>query len=139
MTKGLSRALTVAPLALALVLSTVHTAGAEPDCTQATPGPRAAKGVRMRAVKIVSAPPGAEIQLGAGCPPTGVTPWEGKLAPGSYTVILKLPGYEETSKPFKVSNKTRRVQELFVPLIKKVGPPAPAPTPAPPAPPAPPR
>lgn len=70
-------------------------------------------------VKIDSAPQGATIYLGSKqCPPVGVTPWSGALGKGDFTVILEAPGYEAAQRPFKVA-AVRKVQELFVPLIKK--------------------
>ncbi|HSK04686.1 MAG TPA: PEGA domain-containing protein [Kofleriaceae bacterium] len=70
-------------------------------------------------VKIDSAPQGATIYLGSKqCPPVGVTPWSGSLGKGDFTVILEAPGYEAAQRPFKVA-AVRKLQELFVPLIKK--------------------
>ena len=41
------------------------------------------------AVKIDSAPPGATIYIDSkSCPPLGVTPWDGKLNAGDYTILL---------------------------------------------------
>lgn len=75
------------------------------------------------AVKIESAPQGAAIYLnGKVCPPLGVTPWEGRLNAGEYTVILEAPGYDQATRPFRVA-RLRKAQELFVPLIKKAEPP----------------
>src|SRR5262245_9717300 len=75
------------------------------------------------AVKIDSAPPGAASYINdKACPPIGATPWEGKRDTGDFTVILEAPGYDAASKPFKVA-KVRKVQELFVPLVKKLDPP----------------
>jgi hypothetical protein len=70
-------------------------------------------------VKIDSAPQGATIFLGSKqCPPIGVTPWSGSLGKGDFTVILEAPGYDTAQRPFKVA-AVRKLQELFVPLIKK--------------------
>jgi hypothetical protein len=75
------------------------------------------------AVKIDSAPAGAAIFINdKACPVVGVTPWEGKLNAGDYTIILEAPGYEPATKPLKVA-KVRKTQELFVPLVKKLDPP----------------
>jgi hypothetical protein len=75
------------------------------------------------AVKIDSAPQGAAIYISSkSCPPLGVTPWEGKLNQGDYTIVLEAPDYEPASKPFRVG-RLRKTQELFVPLIKKPDPP----------------
>jgi hypothetical protein len=101
-------------LALAGLASSAH---AQANC----PGVNAQRG--RYGVKIDSAPPGAAIYLNdKSCPPLGVTPWEGKLNAGDYTVILEAPGYDPASRPFKVG-RLRKVQELFVPLIKKAEPP----------------
>ncbi len=71
------------------------------------------------AVKIDSAPAGATIYLGSKqCPAIGVTPWQGKLNKGDFTVILESPGYEPATRPFKVA-AVRKQQELFVPLVKR--------------------
>jgi hypothetical protein len=70
-------------------------------------------------VKIDSAPSGATVYLGSKqCPPIGVTPWSGSLGKGDFTVLVEAPGYEPAQRPFKVA-AVRKVQELFVPLIKK--------------------
>src|ERR1700751_4852830 len=69
-------------------------------------------------VKIDSAPQGAPIYLGDKTCQIGVTPWEGKLNKGDYTVIVETPGYETASRPFRVA-AVRKQQELFVPLVKK--------------------
>jgi hypothetical protein len=75
------------------------------------------------AVKIDSAPPGAAIYINdRACPAIGVTPWEGKLNNGDYTVIIEAPGYDLATRPFKVA-KVRKAQEMFVPLVKKLDPP----------------
>ena len=84
--------------------------------------PRLAKPGRYP-VKIESAPPGATVyidrkELGA----VGVTPWETKLLGESYTIILELDGYEPGSKTIKVA-KTRKRQDHFIPLVKKLDPP----------------
>src|SRR5262245_39767440 len=74
-------------------------------------------------VKVDSAPPGATVyidrkELG----PVGVTPWTAKLAKGDYTIILELDGYQPAQKAIKVA-RTRKLQEQFIPLIKKLDPP----------------
>lgn len=75
------------------------------------------------AVKIDSAPQGAAVYINdKSCPPVGVTPWEGKLNNGDYTVILEAPGYDQATRPFKVA-RVRKTQEMFVPLVKKLDPP----------------
>jgi hypothetical protein len=103
----------LAPLAVWLavggVFATARSAHAQ-NCPTAT---------GRYAVKIDSAPQGATIYLGStNCPPVGVTPWTGKVNRGEYTVILELPGYDRSTKPFKVA-AVRKQQELFVPLVKK--------------------
>ena len=74
------------------------------------------------AVKIDSAPQGAPIYIGDKTCQIGVTPWEGKLNKGTYSVIIETPGYEPATKDFKVA-ALRKEQELFVPLVKKADPP----------------
>jgi PEGA domain len=99
-------------LALAMFSSTAR---AQASCPGNKPG--------RYAVKIDSAPPGAAIYINdKACPVVGVTPWEGKLNAGEYTVLLEAPGYEQATKPFRVA-KVRKAQELFIPLIKKLDPP----------------
>jgi hypothetical protein len=101
-------------LLLALVVSS-STAHAQPTCPGNTPG--------RFAVKIDSAPQGAAIFINdKTCPAVGVTPWQGKLNNGDYTVIVEAPGYEAATRPLKVA-KVRKAQELFVPLVKKLDPP----------------
>lgn len=74
-------------------------------------------------VKIDSAPQGAAIYVNTkDCPAVGVTPWDGALNPGDYTIIIEAPGYEPASKPFKIA-RLRKTQELFVPMVKKQDPP----------------
>ena len=74
-------------------------------------------------VKVDSAPQGAAIYVNTkDCPAVGVTPWDGALNPGDYTIIVEAPGYEPASKPFKIA-RLRKTQELFVPLVKKQDPP----------------
>jgi hypothetical protein len=103
---------------LTLVLALV----AVPARAQAAcPGVDAKRG--RYAVKVDSAPPGATIYLNdKACPPLGVTPWEGKLNAGDYTVLLEAPGYDPATRPFKVA-RIRKSQDLFVPLVKKAEPP----------------
>ncbi|HUQ08465.1 MAG TPA: PEGA domain-containing protein [Kofleriaceae bacterium] len=74
-------------------------------------------------VKVDSAPPGATVyidrkELG----PVGVTPWNAKLKNGEYTIIIELEGYQPAQKTIKVA-RTRKLQESFIPLIKKLDPP----------------
>src|SRR5262245_42866416 len=74
-------------------------------------------------VKVDSAPQGAAVYINdKACPPVGVTPWEGKLNNGDYTVIVEAPGYDPAHRPLKVA-KERKTQEMFVPLVKKLDPP----------------
>jgi hypothetical protein len=99
-------------LALLGVSSTAH---AQANCPGNKPG--------RFAVKIDSAPQGAAIYINdKACPAVGVTPWEGKLNAGDYTVLIEAPGYDLATRPFKVA-KVRKAQEMFVPLVKKLDPP----------------
>src|ERR1700761_1824104 len=98
--------------ALAGVTSTAH---AQANCPGNKPG--------RFPVKIDSAPQGAAIYINdKACPAIGVTPWEGKLNNGDYTVIIEAPGYDLATRPLRVP-RVRKVQELFVPLVKKLDPP----------------
>jgi hypothetical protein len=74
-------------------------------------------------VRIDSAPAGATVYIdkkeyGA----VGVTPWETKLLAESYTIILELDGYESGQKTIKIA-RSRRRQDTFIPLVKKLDPP----------------
>ena len=74
-------------------------------------------------VKIDSAPQGAAVYIGdKSCGAIGATPWSGSLPNGDFTVIIEAPGYDPATRVFKIA-KVRRVQELFVPLVKKQEPP----------------
>jgi hypothetical protein len=73
-------------------------------------------------VQIDSAPPGAAIYVGTKDCPLGVTPMTGKLPAGDYQIIVEAPGYEPATRPFKVV-RSRKTQQLFVPLVKKADPP----------------
>jgi hypothetical protein len=116
----IARLRAVLPWSLTLVLAVAawsRTAHAQANCPGVDP-----KHTRY-AVKIDSAPQGAAIYINnKSCPPVGVTPWDGKLNAGDYTVLLEAPGYDPASRPFKVA-RLRRAQELFAPLVKKAEPP----------------
>ncbi len=74
-------------------------------------------------VKIDSAPEGAAVYIGTkDCAAVGVTPWSGNMLNGDFTVIIEAPGYEPQTKAFKVV-RSRKEQDLFVPLVKKQDPP----------------
>lgn len=74
-------------------------------------------------VKIDSAPQGAAVYIGTkDCAAVGVTPWTGTMLNGDFTVIIEAPGYEPQTKAFKVV-RSRKSQDLFVPLVKKQDPP----------------
>ena len=49
----------------------------------------------------------------------GYTPWNGFLAKGTWKVILKKDGYELGTRRISIK-RSRRVQDSFVPLVKKV-------------------
>src|SRR5207302_3112307 len=75
-------------------------------------------------VKIDSAPQGAAIYINdKACQTIGVTPWNGKLPKGNYTVIVEAPGYDPATRTFNVINSRSANQELFVPMVKKAEPP----------------
>src|SRR3954467_1794075 len=104
---------------LALAISTISPSSARAQAPVSCPGNKPGR----FAVKIDSAPPGAAIYINdKACPPVGVTPWEGKLNNGDFTVLVEAPGYDLATKPFKVA-KVRKTQELFIPLVKKLDPP----------------
>lgn len=103
--------LLVAPLALllAVVFSTA------PAHAQSCPGNKPGR----YKVKVDTAPPGATVYIGSKqCPALGTTPWSGALGKGTYSVIIEAPGYETATKTLKVA-AVRKVQELFVPLVRK--------------------
>jgi hypothetical protein len=101
-------------LVLAAWSSMAH-AQAQPKCLGNKPG--------KYPVKIDSAPQGAAIYLDdKACPAVGVTPWEGKLAYGTYTVIVEAPGYDPANRPLRVL-RVRKTQELYIPMVKKLDPP----------------
>jgi hypothetical protein len=82
-----------------------------------------AKSSKKYKVKIDSAPAGATVYLDRKeCGAVGTTPWEGKLAKGTVVAIVELNGYTEQSKVITVK-ATRKLQETFVPLVKKSDPP----------------
>jgi hypothetical protein len=74
-------------------------------------------------VKIDSAPEGAAIYIGSkDCAAIGVTPWTGMMLNGTINVIIEAPGYEPQTKAFTIV-RSRKEQDLFVPLVKKAEPP----------------
>lgn len=80
---------------------------------------RPGKRGRYYKVRIDSSPQQAAIYLDdekAGI--VGYTPWDGRLQKGSWKVIIKKDGWETQTKQITV-RRTRRVQETFVPLVKK--------------------
>jgi hypothetical protein len=106
--------LSVTSLSLALLVMFAGVAGA-------VPCPTTAKGTKY-SVKIDSAPPGATVYINDKSCAVGTTPWSGKLLPGDNTVIVEINGYEPSTRTMKIA-RTRKVQELFVPLVKKAEPP----------------
>ncbi|NJM91049.1 MAG: PEGA domain-containing protein [Myxococcales bacterium] len=106
----------LAAMVVALTLSFGASLASAQNCAQAKSG-------RKYKVKIDSAPPGATVYLGQKeCGPIGVTPWAGTIVSGEVSVLVELDGYQPATKPFRVK-RTRSVQALFVPLVKKVDPP----------------
>jgi PEGA domain len=96
--------------------------GASVASAQATGCPQAKAGRKYK-VKVDTAPPGATVYAGAKeCGALGVTPWSGTLPVGTYNVIVELEGYQPGNKTLTVK-RVRAVQELFVPLVKKLDPP----------------
>lgn len=79
------------------------------------------RGYKYR-VKIDSAPQQAAIYLDDekyGI--VGYTPWTGRLQKGNWKVILKKDGYETTTRVIQIK-RSRRVQETFMPMTKKIEP-----------------
>ena len=108
------RIISVALCALTAVVLSAATASAAPACPNVKPG--------RYVVKIESAPPGATIYLRDKSCVLGTTPFTGKLWNGDNVIVVELAGYEPASRTFKVA-RTRRAQQLFVPLVKKAEPP----------------
>ncbi len=105
------------PLAALLVLLATMTFGISEAHAQAS-CPATKSGKKYK-VKIDSAPQGAAVYIGdKSCAAVGVTPWSGTIIAGTFNVIVEAPGYEPTTKSFRVG-KLRAVQELFVPLQKR--------------------
>jgi len=74
-------------------------------------------------VRVDSAPAGATVYIdkkenGA----VGITPWSGSLTRGKHTIIIELEGYLPASRTVTIA-RTRKVQEFFLPLVKKADPP----------------
>ena len=111
----IDRLLVLLVLPLALLLAAVTTTSVAHAQTPACKGNKAGR----YKVKIDSAPQGATIYIESKqCPAIGVTPWTGKLANATYTVIIEQPGYEPSTKTFKVG-KLSKQQALFVPLVRQ--------------------
>ncbi len=114
--KGILRFSYLRPLAvllgLFLLVASSSAAYAQASCP-------ATKSGKKYKVKIDSAPQGAAVYIGdKSCAAVGVTPWSGSVVAGTFNVIVEAPGYEPTTKSFKVG-KLRSVQELFIPLQKR--------------------
>jgi len=88
----------------------------------AAPCPTGMATSKTYAVKIDSAPPGATVYVNDKNCAVGTTPWSGRLANGDNNLIIELAGYEPAMKTMKVV-RSRKLQELFVPLVKKAEPP----------------
>ena len=88
----------------------------------AAPCPNGLAASKTYAVKIDSAPPGATVYINDKSCAVGTTPWSGRLVNGDNAVIVELNGYEVANRVFKVA-RSRKVQDLFVPLVKKAEPP----------------
>lgn len=108
------RTITVAFCALVTLVCFVSTAGAAP-C------PTTASGTKYP-VKVESAPPGATVYLNDKSCVAGTTPWSGKMTAGNVNIMIELPGYEPATRSVKIL-RSRKVQEFFLPLIKKAEPP----------------
>lgn len=112
---AVSRWFSVALVALFALLAQVAPASAQTCPTQKS-------GTKYKA-KVESAPPGATVYLDRKeCGAVGVTPWNGTLPAGTYTVIVESDGYNPETKPLKVL-RSRTASSLFVALVKKAEPP----------------
>lgn len=104
----------------AVAVATIILFSASAASAQACP---MAKSSRKYKVKIDSAPPGATIYLDRkDCGAVGTTPWTGTLAKGAVVAIIELDGYQPSTKSITVA-RTRKLQEVFVPLVKNIDPP----------------
>jgi hypothetical protein len=104
----------------AIAVATVILFGATAAQAQTCPMAKSSKKYKL---KIDSAPPGATIYLDRkDCGAVGVTPWTGTLAAGNVVAIVELEGYQPATRSIKVA-RTRKLQEAFVPLVKKIDPP----------------
>jgi hypothetical protein len=74
------------------------------------------------AVKIESSPPGGTVYINDKNCTGGTTPWSGKLKAGDATIIVEMAGYEPATRTVKII-RSRKVQEFFLPLVKKAEPP----------------
>jgi hypothetical protein len=83
--------------------------------------PTTAKGTKY-SIKVDSAPPGATVYLNDKSCAAGTTPWNGKVIAGSVTIIVELAGYDVAQRSVKIA-RSRKVQEFFLPLVKKADPP----------------
>ena len=92
------------------------------DVASAQTHPRLAKKGRYK-IKVDTAPPGATVYIDSkDLPAVGVTPWNATVANGDYLIIVELEGYQPAQKQIKVA-RSRKLQEHFIPLIKRVDPP----------------
>src|SRR5678815_808282 len=106
----------LAAVAVATVVLFSSTAASAQACPMA-------KSSRKYKVKIDSAPPGATVYLDRkDCGAVGTTPWTGSLAKGGVVAIIELDGYQPATKSITVA-RTRKLQEVFVPLVKNIDPP----------------
>src|ERR1041385_4398673 len=103
-----------------LVVLSLLTLGMLAATVLAAPCPNQSPG--RYAVKIDSAPQGANVYINDKTCLVGTTPWSGKLSKANYTVIIEFNGYESMTRTFDVA-AVRKTQELFVPLVKKADPP----------------
>ena len=109
----LRRVAALVAVALVVSLSTVAVAQVEPR--------PARKGTKYK-VRVDSSPQQAAVYLDDkkyGI--VGYTPWEGSLVKGDFKVIIEKDGYEPSEKVVTVA-RTRKLQEFFLPLAKKVDP-----------------
>lgn len=84
--------------------------------------PRPDKPGRKYRVRIDSAPQQAAVYLDDekyGI--VGYTPWSGRIERGQWKIILKKDGYEIATRVVDIK-RTRRVQEIFMPMVKRIEP-----------------
>jgi hypothetical protein len=112
-TRLLRRASALVVLALVLAVSSSADAQVEPRPVY--------KGTKYK-IRVDSSPQQAAVYIDDkkyGI--VGYTPWEGTIVKGNWKLIVEKEGYEPSEKPVIVA-RTKKLQEFFLPLTKKVDP-----------------